>query len=54
MAGVMVTLNRIGHELKENPPAILAHTRKKFGAKRAEAQRQAILLEKARRAGARV
>ena len=33
-----------GHEIKENPPKILAHTAKKFGKTRAEAQRKAILL----------
>mgnify|MGYP001558508429 CR=1 FL=1 len=38
-----------GHEVKTNPPRILAKTRKKFGAKRAEAQRTAIVLNKARR-----
>ena len=38
-----------GHEMKENPPSILAKTRAKFGAKRAEKQRVAILLNKARR-----
>jgi hypothetical protein len=41
-------LQEIGHELKTNPPHVLAKTRKKFGAKRAEAQRRAILLSKAR------
>jgi hypothetical protein len=38
-----------GEEIKENPPSILARTRRKFGAKRAEAQRTAILLNKARK-----
>ncbi len=47
-------LEQIGHELKTNPPAILSKTRSKFGAKRAEAQRKAILLSKARRAGVTV
>ena len=50
----MATLQAIGHELKTNPPSILEHTRRKFGAKRAGKQRQAILLNKARRAGARI
>lgn len=40
---------RAGHEVRVNPPRILAKTRKKFGAKRAEAQRKAIVLSKARR-----
>ncbi len=44
-------LEGIGHELKANPPQILAHTRRKFGPTRAKAQRKAILLSKARRAG---
>ena len=38
-------------ELSKNPPRILAHTRKKFGAKRAESQRKAIGLSKARAQG---
>lgn len=47
-------LQSIGHELKKNPPAALAKTRRKFGAARAEKQRKAILLSKARKAGAKV
>lgn len=43
-----------GHEIKENPPKILAHTRKKFGKKRMEAQRKAIMLSKARKEGAKI
>ncbi len=39
-----------GHEIKVNPPRILAKTRKKKGAKAAEAQRKAIMLSKARAA----
>lgn len=39
---------QIGHELKANPPKILAKTRRKKGKKAAEAQRRAILLSKAR------
>ena len=35
------------HEVKHNPPAILAKTAKKSGAKRANAQRIAIALSKA-------
>jgi len=47
-------LRAIGHELKENPPRILAKTRKKSGAKQANKQRVAILLSKARKSGARI
>ncbi len=54
MAGVKVTLHRIGSEMKRNPPSVLATTRRRFGAARAERQRRAILLNKARRAGARI
>jgi hypothetical protein len=44
-------LRDIFHELKENPPAILAKTRRKSGAKRANEQRIAIAYSKARRGG---
>lgn len=54
MAERKTILGRVGEELKKNPPAILAKTRRKSGAKRAEAQRRAILLSKARKAGARI
>lgn len=37
------------HEVKHNPPKVLAKTRKKSGAKRARAQEIAIALSKARR-----
>ena len=47
-------LQGIGEELKNNPPAILEKTRRKKGKKRAESQRIAILLSKARKQGARV
>jgi hypothetical protein len=47
-------LHSVGRELKENPPRQLAKTRKKFGAKRADKQRIAILLSKARKRGASV
>ena len=47
-------LRAIGHELKVNPPRQLAKTRSKFGPERAEKQRRAILLSKARKAGARI
>ena len=43
-------LERAGSEMKENPPSVLAKTRKKFGAERAEAQQKAIMFSKARRA----
>lgn len=45
-------LKGIGEELKENPPSILAKTRRKKGKKAAGKQRVAILLSKARKAGA--
>lgn len=48
------TLESAGHELKVNPPQILAKTRKKSGVKAANKQRVAILLSKARSKGARV
>jgi len=38
-----------GKEVKENPPAILAHTARKFGRARARKQKTAIILSKARR-----
>lgn len=47
-------LESIGHELKVNPPAVLNSTRRKFGAARAEKQRKAILLSKARQAGVKI
>jgi hypothetical protein len=49
-----VIIERMGHELKTNPPKILAHTAAKFGAADAERQRKAILLSKARKAGAHI
>lgn len=47
-------LRTIGHEMKMNPPRQLAKTRSKFGPIKAEKQRRAILLSKARKAGARI
>jgi hypothetical protein len=47
-------LKKVGHELKVNPPRILAKTAKKKGKKAAQKQRVAILLSKARKAGAKV
>lgn len=41
-----------GHEIKVNPPKILAKTARKKGAKQADKQRIAIMLSKARSAGA--
>ena len=48
------TLDAIGKEMKANPPAILNQTRRKFGVERAEKQRKAILLSKARAAGVKI
>jgi hypothetical protein len=45
------TLSAIGEEMKANPPAILNETKRKFGVQRAQKQRTAILLSKARQAG---
>lgn len=39
-----------GHEMKVNPPAVLAKTMAAKGKAAAEAQRKAIMLDKARRA----
>ena len=47
-------IEKAGHEMKINPPKILAKTRARFGKKRAEAQRRAILLSKARKRGAKI
>ena len=47
-------LKNVGHELKHNPPKILAKTRRKKGKAAAERQRKAILLNKARKRGARI
>jgi len=47
-------LASVGRELKDNPPSILKRTRRKSGAKAAERQRVAILLNKARNRGARI
>ncbi len=45
-------LEDVGREIKDNPPSILEKTRRKKGVERAEAQRVAILLSKARKSGA--
>lgn len=47
-------LSDVGNELKSNPPAIVQHTAQKFGPTRALAQKRAILLSKARKAGAHI
>jgi len=47
-------LRSAGAELRDNPPAILARTRRKKGAKVAQRQRVAILLSKARARGANI
>jgi hypothetical protein len=47
-------LQNVGSELKENPPRVLAKTRKKKGKKAANKQRVAILLSKARARGAKI
>lgn len=47
-------LESVGHEIKTNPPKILAKTAMKYGPERARKQRIAILLSKSRKAGARV
>jgi hypothetical protein len=47
-------LKSVGKELRDNPPRQLAKTAKKFGKKRANKQRVAILLSKARSKGASV
>lgn len=47
-------LQGVGEELKSNPPKILAKTRRSKGPAQANRQRVAILLSKARKAGAHV
>ena len=47
-------IEEAGHEIKVNPPKILAKTRKKFGKKRADKQKVAIMLSKARTMGAKI
>jgi hypothetical protein len=47
-------LQKAGKEMKDRPPRVLAQTAKKYGEKVAEKQRKAILLAKARKAGAKV
>lgn len=47
-------MSAIGSELKENPPAVVNATRRKFGVDRSRKQRTAILLSKARQAGVKI
>ena len=47
-------LHEVGSELRDNPPRQLKKTAKKYGKKRAEKQRKAILLNKARKRGAKI
>lgn len=47
-------LQDVGSELKRNPPKVLTRTKRKKGKARAEKQRVAILLNKARKRGADV
>lgn len=42
------------HEVERDEPEVVGKTRAKFGEKRAERQKIAIALDKARRAGARI
>ena len=48
LAGIRA-IEEAGAEMKANPPAQLKKTAKKFGKKRARAQKVAILLHKARK-----
>jgi len=47
-------IESVGSEMKENPPAQLAKTARRYGTKRADKQRVAILLSKSRKAGAKI
>jgi hypothetical protein len=47
-------LDSVGKELKTNPPKVLDKTLKTKGATQANKQRVAILLSKARQAGAKI
>lgn len=42
-------IEKAGHEVKTNPPAVLSHTAKKFGKKKERKQKVAIMLAKARK-----
>lgn len=54
MASNSAILSDVGSELKQNPPAIVASTRRKFGNAKALSQSRAILLNKARKRGANI
>lgn len=43
------SIEKAGHEIKENPPAVVKHTEKKFGKAKARRQKIAIMLSKARK-----
>lgn len=45
------SIERAGHEIKQNPPKQLDSTKKKFGKKRARKQKIAMMLNKARTEG---
>jgi len=47
-------LEDVGKELKQNEPAVVTSTRRKFGPVRAEKQREAIMFSKAKKLGASV
>jgi hypothetical protein len=52
--GTRDALEKAGHEIKVNPPKILARTAAKYGPERARKQRIAIMLSKARKSGASI
>lgn len=52
--GAALIKARVGHEMKRNPPKIIAKTRRKKGAKAAGRQRTAIFLSKVRAEGVHV
>lgn len=54
MASTKAKVAAAFHEVKENPPKVLAKTRRKSGAALANRQRVAIALSKARKAGASI
>ncbi len=47
-------LSSVGNEIKTNPPSILKQTAQKYGVARAQKQKSAILLSKARKMGAKL
>jgi hypothetical protein len=47
-------INAAFSEVSANPPKVLSNTYKKFGPQRAQKQKIAIALSKARRSGARI